>query len=231
MSSPQRGIPPTPSATRPARDRVVLVDEQDRPLGTAAKLEAHQSGGRLHRAFSVFIFDSAGRMLLQRRGAGKYHFGGLWTNACCSHPQRDEPVVEAARPRLREEFGFDAELTPAFTFIYRATDPASGLTEHEFDHVFFGRFDGEPHPDRRRSTSGGGSDLPRARERCEQPTPSGTRPGSALPWMRSSVAAHGTARAPSRAGPHLSRSALHSATMAGSVSRVTPATTSARIGA
>jgi isopentenyl-diphosphate Delta-isomerase len=146
MSSPQRGIPPAPSAIRPARDRVVLVDEEDRPLGTAPKLEAHQSGGRLHRAFSVYIFDSAGRMLLQRRAAGKYHFAGLWTNACCSHPQPDEPVADAARARLREEFGFDAELTPAFTFTYRATDPASGLTEHEFDHVFFGRFDGEPLP-------------------------------------------------------------------------------------
>jgi isopentenyl-diphosphate delta-isomerase len=147
MSSTQRGIPPTPSAARPARDRVVLVDEQDRPLGTAAKLEAHQAGGRLHRAFSVFIFDSSGRMLLQRRGAGKYHFGGLWTNACCSHPQWDEPVADAARARLREEFGFDTALTPAFTFTYRATDPASGLTEHEFDHVFFGRYDGDPRPD------------------------------------------------------------------------------------
>jgi isopentenyl-diphosphate Delta-isomerase len=146
MSSPQRGIPPT-AAPRPARDRVVLVDEQDRPLGTAAKLEAHQAGGRLHRAFSVFIFDSSGRMLLQHRGAGKYHFGGLWTNACCSHPQPGEPVADAAQLRLQEEFGFDAELSPAFTFTYRATDPASGLTEHEFDHVFFGRFDGEPRPD------------------------------------------------------------------------------------
>jgi isopentenyl-diphosphate delta-isomerase len=124
------------------------VDEQDRPLGTAAKLEAHQGGGRLHRAFSVFIFDSAGRMLLQRRGAGKYHFGGLWTNACCSHPQWDEPVADAARLRLREEFGIDTELTAAFTFTYRAIDPASGLTEYEFDHVFFGRFDGAPDPDR-----------------------------------------------------------------------------------
>src|SRR5207248_1208560 len=70
-----------------APDDVILVDEQDRPVGTAPKLAAHQDGGRLHRAFSVFIFDSAGRMLLQRRAASKYHFGGLWTNTCCSHPR------------------------------------------------------------------------------------------------------------------------------------------------
>jgi isopentenyl-diphosphate delta-isomerase len=129
-----------------ARDAVVLVDEQDRPVGIEAKLKAHQEGGRLHRAFSVFIFDRAGRMLLQRRSTKKYHFGGLWTNACCSHPQPGERVADSARARLREEFGFDADLAPAFTFVYRADDPASGLTEHEFDHVFFGRFDGHPAP-------------------------------------------------------------------------------------
>src|SRR5690349_15374146 len=110
MSATQRGSPPDPTGLRTPRDQVVLVDEHDRPLGTAPQLEAHQAGGRLHRAFSVFIFDAAGRMLLQRRAPSKYHFAGLWTNACCSHPQPDEPVVEAARTRLREEFGFDAEL-------------------------------------------------------------------------------------------------------------------------
>ena len=146
MSSPQRGIPPAPTTIRPARDRVVLVDEQDRPLGTAAKLGAHQAGGRLHRAFSVFIFDSAGRMLLQRRGARKYHFGGLWTNACCSHPKHGRTVVESARTRLREEFGFDVPLEDRFSFIYRAEDPVSGLTEHELDHVLVGKFDGIPRP-------------------------------------------------------------------------------------
>ena len=130
----------------PARNEVILVDEQDRPLGVEAKLRAHQEGGRLHRAFSVFIFDERGRMLLQRRSTKKYHFGGLWTNTCCSHPQRDEAVADSARARLREEFGFEVDLSQGFTFLYRATDPASGLTEHEFDHVFFGRFDGQPRP-------------------------------------------------------------------------------------
>ncbi len=127
-------------------DQVILVDESDRPLGAAQKLAAHENGGRLHRAFSVFIFNSAGQMLLQRRSARKYHFGGLWTNACCSHPRPGESLAEAAVARLREEFGFDADLRVAFSFTYREVDPASGLTEHEFDHVFIGRFDGHPLP-------------------------------------------------------------------------------------
>ena len=127
-------------------DAVVLVDEQDRPLGSAPKLAAHENGGRLHRAFSVFIFDSAGRMLLQRRAPTKYHFGGLWTNACCSHPGADCAVADAARARLRHELGFDVPLRELFSFVYRAEDPASGLTEHEFDHVLVGRYDGKPRP-------------------------------------------------------------------------------------
>ena len=144
-------------ATAPPRsddegeEQLILVDEQDRPVGLAAKLAAHQGGGRLHRAFSIFIFDAAGRMLLQRRSVKKYHFGGLWTNACCSHPRgggmgREQDLADAARARLREEFGFEVPLREAFSFVYRAEDPASGLVEHEFDHVFVGRFDGEPRP-------------------------------------------------------------------------------------
>lgn len=129
-----------------AADEVVLVNERDEPIGSAPKLAAHLNGGRLHRAFSVFVFDSAGRMLLQRRAAGKYHFGSLWTNACCSHPRAGRPMVDSAGARLRYEFGFDVPLDPLFSFIYRAEDPASGLTEHEFDHVLVGRFDGTPSP-------------------------------------------------------------------------------------
>jgi isopentenyl-diphosphate Delta-isomerase len=127
-------------------DEIVLVDEHDRPIGYDSKLPPHQNGGRLHRAFSVFLFNRHGEMLLQQRAAGKYHFGSLWTNACCSHPRRDQPVAEAARARVRHELGIDVPLSPLFTFIYRAEDPASGLTEHELDHVFVGHFDGEPQP-------------------------------------------------------------------------------------
>jgi isopentenyl-diphosphate delta-isomerase len=136
-----------PAATPPAApDDVILVDESDRPLGTAPKLAAHENGGRLHRAFSVFVFDSAGRMLLQRRAATKYHFGGLWTNACCSHPRVGSTLLDSARERLGHEFGIDVPLRELFSFVYRAEDPATGLTEHEFDHVLVGRFDGQPQP-------------------------------------------------------------------------------------
>jgi isopentenyl-diphosphate Delta-isomerase len=128
-------------------DRVILVDEQDRELGVMEKIAAHEQGGALHRAFSVFIVDSSGRWLLQKRAAGKYHFPGLWTNACCSHPRPGEATEDAAHRRLREELGFDCPLEERFQFVYRATSEAEGLTEHEFDHVFTGRHDGDVHPD------------------------------------------------------------------------------------
>ena len=126
---------------------IILVDEADRVLGVESKLSAHQNGGKLHRAFSVFIVNGAGEMLMQRRSRAKYHFGGLWTNACCSHPRPGQDLITAARQRLGEEFGFTTDLRELFTFIYRAEDRVSGLTEHEFDHVLHGRFDGIPNPD------------------------------------------------------------------------------------
>jgi isopentenyl-diphosphate Delta-isomerase len=128
---------------------VVLVDEQGNERGTMEKLLAHRDGGTLHRAFSVFLFHPDGRMLLQRRAWEKYHFGGRWTNACCSHPRLGETPLAAANRRLREELGIEAELTELFSFVYQADDPDSGLSEHELDHVFVGTFDGEvcPNPD------------------------------------------------------------------------------------
>jgi isopentenyl-diphosphate delta-isomerase len=133
----------------PDDDQLILVDENDNVVGHAPKLAAHQNGGALHRAFSIFVFNSAGDLLLQRRAAGKYHFGGLWTNTCCSHPRRGDTTLDAAHRRLQHELGFDTDLSEKFSFVYRAADPASGLTEHEFDHVFVGRYDGEaaPNPD------------------------------------------------------------------------------------
>lgn len=135
----------TEAAASPSE--VTLVDEQGRPIGVEEKLRAHQDGGRLHLAFSIFLFDAGGRTLLQRRAVTKYHFGGLWTNACCSHPPSDAGLLQFARARLVAELGVDAELAEAFTLIYRATDDVSGLTEHELDHVLIGRFDGDPRPD------------------------------------------------------------------------------------
>lgn len=126
-------------------ERVVLVDEQDRELGAAEKLSAH-AAGKLHRAFSIFVFNSERQLLLQRRAQSKYHSGGLWSNTCCGHPRPGEATLPAARRRLREEMNFDCELRPAFEFLYRA-EFANELVEHEYDHVFVGEFNGVVTPD------------------------------------------------------------------------------------
>ncbi len=139
---------PQPS-TADLLDRVILVDEFDRPRGTAAKLDAHRDEGALHRAFSIFAFDREGRMLLQQRAASKYHFPMLWTNACCSHPRPGESVIDAARRRGLEELGVDLRPCPAFSFVYEARDRRTGLIEREFDHVLLARIDARPMPNRR----------------------------------------------------------------------------------
>jgi isopentenyl-diphosphate Delta-isomerase len=117
-------------------EHVILVDEADNELGTMEKMEAHRVGA-LHRALSVFIYNAAGEMLLQRRNPEKYHSGGLWTNTCCSHPRPGEDVKTAAARRLLEEMGIETELREIFSFTYKAPFE-NGLTEHEFDHVFIG---------------------------------------------------------------------------------------------
>ncbi len=124
--------------------QVILVDEQDKPIGMAEKMEAHQKG-LLHRAFSVFIFDSKGRMLLQQRAKKKYHGGDLWTNACCSHPSADELIQDAAERRLMQELGFTTSLQKIFEFMYRA-EVENDLIENEYDHVFAGEYDGAINP-------------------------------------------------------------------------------------
>ena len=124
-------------------NKVILVDENDLKIGLMDKLEAHEKG-LLHRAFSVFVFNSQNELLLQRRAFGKYHSEGLWTNTCCSHPVDGETLIEAGHRRLQEEMGFDCELTETFSFIYRATLD-KGLTEYELDHVLIGHSDETPH--------------------------------------------------------------------------------------
>lgn len=118
---------------------VVLVDEQDKETGTMEKLQAHLNG-RLHRAVSVFLFNSKGELLLQQRASGKYHSANLWTNTCCSHPRPGESAYDAANRRLYEEMGLACELSEVFSFIYKA-HLGNNLTEHEFDHVFVGTND------------------------------------------------------------------------------------------
>lgn len=123
-------------------DLVVLVDQNDRELGTMPKLEAHKKG-LLHRAISVILFNNKGEMLLQRRALNKYHSGGLWSNTCCSHPYPNENINHAAQRRLKEEMGIVAELDLDFSFIYKC-DLNNGLVEHEYDHVFVGNYANPP---------------------------------------------------------------------------------------
>ncbi len=127
-----------------ANELVILVDAEDRQLGTAPKLAVHRDG-RLHRAISVQILDTQGRLLLQRRHIGKYHSGGLWTNTCCSHPRPGETAHAAAQRRLGEEMGISCLLRPLFTTTYRA-EVDKGMVEHELVHVFGGLYDGVVHP-------------------------------------------------------------------------------------
>jgi len=121
---------------------LILVDENDNEIGMMEKMPAHLSGS-LHRAFSVFIFNSKGELLLQQRADNKYHSGGLWTNTCCSHPIAGEDINTTIKKRLKEEMGMECETKYQFSFVYKA-DLGNGLIEHELDRVFFGISDENP---------------------------------------------------------------------------------------
>ena len=123
-------------------EKVILVDIEDNTVGTMEKMEAHKKG-ILHRAFSIVLFNSQGEMLLQKRARTKYHSGGLWTNACCSHPQPNELLETATQRKLKQEMGIEMPLEFLYKFIYEAP-LANNLIEHELDHVFTGTFDGTP---------------------------------------------------------------------------------------
>lgn len=124
--------------------KVILVNEADEEIGLMEKMEAHEKGV-LHRAFSIFIFNAAGQLLLQQRAATKYHGGLLWTNTCCSHPSKGSSLIDCAQKRLAEEMGFTTSLSTIGSFIYKA-NVENGLTEHELDHVFVGEYQGEVVP-------------------------------------------------------------------------------------
>lgn len=129
------------------KDEVILVDALDQQIGVMEKMEAHEKA-LLHRAFSVFLFNRQGEMLLQQRAWSKYHSGGQWTNTCCSHPRPGESTQHAANRRLQEEMGIQTEINKVFDFTYQAPFD-NGLVEHEYDHVFVGEYEGaiQPNPD------------------------------------------------------------------------------------
>lgn len=150
------------------KEYLILVNENDEEIGFCEKMLIHQTG-KLHRAFSIFVFNSRGELLLQKRAQGKYHSAGLWTNTCCSHPHRNEDIFSAARRRLKEEMEIDCELKEIFSFIYKERcstrlDPnelrlsggglvslqsnEGGLIEHEYDHVLAGLSDIAPNPNK-----------------------------------------------------------------------------------
>ncbi|WP_439129363.1 isopentenyl-diphosphate Delta-isomerase [Polaribacter sp.] len=124
------------------KEQVILVDENDKPVGLMEKIEAHEKA-LLHRAFSVFIFNEKGELMLQQRAASKYHSPLLWTNTCCSHQREGETNIEAGKRRLQEEMGFSTDLKEVFSFIYKAPFD-NGLTEHELDHVMIGYYNEAP---------------------------------------------------------------------------------------
>ncbi|MET8676603.1 isopentenyl-diphosphate Delta-isomerase [Streptomyces sp. NPDC004647] len=138
----------SPSNGAEAAIMLELVDEKGRTIGTAEKLSAHLPPGRLHRAFSVFLFDASGRLLLQQRALGKYHSPGVWSNTCCGHPYPGEAPFAAAARRTAEELGASPSLLcEAGTVRYNLPDPESGLVEQEYNHLFVGLMQSELKPD------------------------------------------------------------------------------------
>jgi isopentenyl-diphosphate delta-isomerase len=123
-------------------EQVILVNAQDEQIGTMPKMEAHEKAV-LHRAFSVFIFNSKNELMLQQRAAHKYHSPLLWTNTCCSHQRVGESNLEAGSRRLQEEMGFVTPLKETTSFIYKAPFD-NGLTEHELDHIMVGHYEAAP---------------------------------------------------------------------------------------
>lgn len=123
-------------------EKVILVNENDEQIGLMPKMEAHEKA-LLHRAFSVFVFNKENELMVQQRALEKYHSPGLWTNTCCSHQREGESNIEAGKRRLQEEMGFTTDLKDTISFIYKAPFD-NGLTEHEFDHILVGNFNGEP---------------------------------------------------------------------------------------
>ncbi len=157
-------------------ERVIVVDESDRALGDAGKLDVHRVG-QLHRAFSILVFNADDQLLLQRRADGKYHFAGRWSNSCCGHPRPGERTQRAAMRRLGEELGVQAHLSERMQLIYRAQDPVSGLIEHEYLHVYWGRLVEDPRPNPDEVGAWRWMDIAAIRRALER------RPQAFTPWF------------------------------------------------
>lgn len=165
-----------------ADEQLILVDERNRAIGAAGKDAVHRKG-LLHRAFSIFLVDDRGRLLLQQRSRRKYHSGGLWANSCCGHPRPGERTMSAARRRLNEELGVSAELSFGFFSRYRA-DLGHGMHENELVYVFFGRQRGELHPDPAEVADVDSLPLDMIERRIRR------EPGSFTYWLRHYVEHH-----------------------------------------
>jgi len=161
----------------PRNAEVMLVDENDNQIGTEDKLRAHQNGAKLHRAISLFVFNKKGETMLQQRAMTKYHTPGKWSNTCCSHPMPGESVADAAHRRVKEEMGFDCEMHEAFSFIYKA-EVGNGLTENEYDHVFFGDYEGKPKINKDEAMSYRWILLGKLKEESQR------NPDNFTPWLR-----------------------------------------------
>lgn len=161
------------------REEVILVDEQDKAIGSMEKLEAHKQGV-LHRAFSVFIFNSENEMLLQQRAFTKYHSAGLWTNTCCSHPRPGEKTPDAANRRLAEEMGIQTKLEHKTSFTYK-TKFENELTEHEFDHVFTGISQTDPVINKEEVNAFKWMSLEKVKEEIK------TKPGEFTSWFKIAI--------------------------------------------
>lgn len=148
-------------------EKVILVDKDDNKIGVEGKMEAHRNGGKLHRAFSVFILNSKGEALIQKRADNKYHSAGLWANSCCSHPRIEESLEDAAHRRLEEEMGFDCKLKEFFTLTYKL-ELDNDLWEWEFDHIFIGRFNNDPNPNPQEVSAWKWIDLNKLKEEIKE---------------------------------------------------------------
>ena len=160
-------------------EQIILVDGNDKDIGTIGKMAAHRLG-RLHRAFSVFIFNAESELLLQRRAFSKYHSRGLWSNTCCGHPRIGEKTVDAARRRLQEEMGIDCKLEEVFSFLYSVKFD-DDLFENEFDHVMIGKYNAAPDPNPEEACDWKWSDMDHLKYDMQ------THPDNYTYWLRKSL--------------------------------------------